>query len=151
DGGAWGKGHDTSGDGADPPVILERVVPGILLAAVIKDADQGSVRRDRERRLPLVRGRAIVIDLEWRTPRRSSVRRSDEEDVGLVGSGALVVVGDVESASRRIDGGVWELVGAEARRRRGSLPRTGQPQVAVDASDQTGRHRYWRAEGQSQI
>src|SRR5262249_21347364 len=57
---ARGERHGRAGDGADAAVVLEEVVAGgVLLAAVVEDAELGAVRRDGQGRLPLVGGGGV--------------------------------------------------------------------------------------------
>src|SRR5262249_23296289 len=123
----------------------------VLLAAGVEDAEFGAVGGDGQGRLPLVGGGSVVVDLDGGAPGGAAVGGPHHEDVGLVGAGPLVVVGDVDVAVDRVDGGVRELVAAEAGGGARPLADAGQAEVAVAAADQAAHHGHRGAEGQALV
>src|SRR5262245_24923797 len=121
---------------------LEQVVGWVFLTTVVEDAKAGTVRSDRQCRLPLVGRGRVVVDPDCGPPGEASVAGLHAESIRLIhaGCGWLVVVDDIDVSVSGVDGCMRELVAAERRRRCCPLPDAGQPEVAIYSADQAGRH-----------
>jgi hypothetical protein len=97
--------------------------------AVVEDPQFVASWRDSNRRHPLVSSRRVVVYLERSAPGCAAIGGLDEEHLGLVRTGALVVVGPIDVAAHRVDRGVRELVSPKGRETAGALTQASRSQA----------------------